>query len=434
MNFENFFSFYKENNNKILIPDDKKNKYNLNIDNVKKWLEKMKYNDEILYTNDNFTEIIQYKFETEKTTITIDGNQRVHEINFIYKLAKDIIETTEYINFDTLLNQINLISKEIIEKIDLYDQIHFIINDPISKSNLWISLLFMYFFETENIIDKLKQKCHVFASHKESLNQYEEQFKQNEKLRIFAIYFDDMSYSGAQINRNLEHDKTKQQYELYLGVAYIGEKALELIQSQDNVNIFKNTIRVLNLYDKIKKLYGNQVRDDQLKKDYLKFIELIFTKSSFTRKINSLTLHEGITNIYFDHKVADTLSTIQQILLFGSYPISSNNREDEKKKQEECECLPLLYNSNQNCTILDEFDDEFYKLLCKTTIPELNDEMQKKTSPPTFYKSIEYIYNNKIVDKTLNITNIINKDIHKDIFKKKYLKYKNKYLKLKNMN
>jgi hypothetical protein len=122
-----------------------------------------------------------------------------------------------------------------------------------------------------------------------------------------------------------------------------------------------------------------------------------------------LQCHDSISLIYFDHKIANSISIFQKFLNFGIYPV---NNDDE------CFYTQLI----KNCDNKKIFDSG----LCKR---ELIDIPYKDTCPQIWYKTLIYnIGTTTQYDKTLNICQLINT---MKLFKsttKKYLKYKKKYL------
>jgi hypothetical protein len=121
--------------------------------------------------------------------------------------------------------------------------------------------------------------------------------------------------------------------------------------------------------------------------------------------------------IYFDHKIADSLSTLQKFILFGSYP------------SESCKLTSML----NNCTIRD--NAEFNKEICKSNITDLNDEKYNTyICIKTFYKAINYeSLQNDILDKSLTLVENYYKFFKKSDLEKKYIKYKIKYFKSNSM-
>ena len=99
--------------------------------------------------------------------------------------------------------------------------------------------------------------------------------------------------------------------------------------------------------------------------------------------------HKNISSIYFDHKVADSVSTFHKIYLLA--PLFNCSVEDMS--------VPFI----DGCDLT--------KIPKKINIydfyVDLSDKI--KTCPPTFYKTIKYTYKKKRLDKDKNLLDSLKK-------------------------
>jgi len=424
ISFEQCIDFYNENKDKILIPEEKRGIYNINKQNVDKWLAKIDNADmKLIFDKEN-----KYKGDLiNPYPDTYEGHEKVRSM--IKKFSKKIIDNMRYVNFYELIDRIKRIASEIYDKIRIYDQVHFIVVDNIYKSNTWILLLFIHcLMEIINSYDRdnlsyYNKKIVIFSDAEKSIIHHIKKYNDKKTL---AIYFDDMSYSGVQIHTYLRksaaYRKKSVEYDLYLGVAFISEYAINNINSlfidhSHKIKLFENT-------EIIKPFYKIMMEDPNNDEEFKNFInrECKIDTSSIDFTSLKYGCYRAICSIYFDHKLADFLSTFTRILSNGSNIIDDEN-------------IRLI----NNCEDIDV----------------------DKTCPPAFYKSIIYTYNGNILEednlcilidkidrqrtydlvlsllKNINSSNDINtpyknyNDHNDEIYNKKYLKYKQKYLNLK---
>jgi len=179
---------------------------------------------------------------------------------------------------------------------------------------------------------------------------------------VAYIYLDDCSYSGNQIYVNIFNITNKNN--TYIFLPYISENALtvlsklyiEPIQNIQYITCFKNFESLLN--ENEKQSYKNVVK-------------------SFNIYKNSKD-NNNICNIYFDHKLADFISIFQNLYAYGRLP----DNTDVGSFISGCE---NFYQKNIVYRILD-LQDEF---------PEI--------CPSAFYKNINYIFKNNIINHLYKI-------------------------------
>jgi len=101
--------------------------------------------------------------------------------------------------------------------------------------------------------------------------------------------------------------------------------------------------------------------------------------------IDTLQCNYNIIPIYFDHKVADALSTFQKFLRFGIYPINYDA---------ECEHESIINNCEP------PIDTYTYKNMCKDYLHDIPSEF---VCPIPYYKTIIYEYKEYIFRLNLSL-------------------------------
>jgi hypothetical protein len=96
------------------------------------------------------------------------------------------------------------------------------------------------------------------------------------------------------------------------------------------------------------------------------------------------------TPIYFDHKIADEVSTFNKVLFTGAYPINTGGI---------CEINPLI----GGCDNIPQIQSLFGKNPCATTIT-LDSEVP---CFPSFYKTISYTFHDTVVNNEKNIVVVL---------------------------
>jgi hypothetical protein len=326
-------TFANENAHKLFINPD--NKYDKNIDNFNLWIDKIKQVNKL---NDS--------------TILF---------------AMFLRDNMRYISFQEFHTRIINMAKELTQLLmeNNYDEIYFGIESDhdrmtIYKSNLWVLLLAILEMD---LPDEITQKIEtVFQIEKMMLRQY----KYYDKIKKYLfVFFDDMSYSGLQQSDRIEIsglcEQPEQNIHLYLFIPYISNTAKKLFEKNHfELKYFHNTEFIESLQEQLTRwgLIHNknskQILDDVCPID--KNIELDMFDCSWK--------HGGRDKIpvYFEHKMADGVSTFNTVLKSGPYithePTPNINY-----------LIPLINNCTDPATIC----------------------------PPTFYKTIQYTYNKNII-------------------------------------
>ena len=146
--------------------------------------------------------------------------------------------------------------------------------------------------------------------------------------QIMFIYVDDMIYSGTQtanslstvineINQNIERTHSKRNDIHFIAINYLTTKAKENLESIHTVeyspisNIFPNILELIENYMPL-------TPDEVLVKTHISGLSKKELEALFENSKTGISYNHII--VYFDHKIADDLSTITDILNFGYYP------------------------------------------------------------------------------------------------------------------
>lgn len=277
------------------------------------------------------------------------------------------------------------------------------------------------------------------------------------------MFFDDVSYSGLQIDDTirLNYFNTFPNFTLYLTVPFISNNAKFIIASNKNfIKFWSNSVIISDLRTE----FLNGINE----KDYEKYRYIYNSFCGFggEREPGFQCQYTQIP-IYFDHKIADSVSTLNKLLYFGTYPIEESNILQNPYTLEYYRCQPkciltsLINNCDSNmCISITGVQKSDY---CSKKII---DPPYNKICPQTFYKFIKYSFpsppypsyeeiikhitdnQQKITLMTLlnfynTQTTVFSPRISKSLrasavkkyenleYKQKYNKYKQKYLELK---
>ena len=265
--------------------------------------------------------------------ISEDGSEIPTYLAFAEALKANI----RYVTFPEYLAKIQHIATEIIGLTEKCDTVFFVASGKNNKSNMWIMLL--YFGELLKMnIAAYKDKIHIVSlkshDHGDKASELMCAYaKRNPTKNVYAFHFDDMSYSGQQIEQSITdivrfiYNKQITNLHYYITVGYITRQAKRLF-SQMPIKMLANTEQVPDLGQIMKKHYKD-------KPDMLKRIRQMCTSlGNFTIMLSrnnppSFSLKRGLNAfdcrldkaaIYFDHKIADDLSVLSTLFSKGSYP------------------------------------------------------------------------------------------------------------------
>lgn len=266
----------------------------------------------------------------------------IHEENFVKWIqnhsqkyqaaASKFRENTLHVSFDEFKGMLGRICAEIRIKIiqeqeKKYKNIVLLLPDLLKKSNFWTSLYIFHLLS--DVITHVATKIDQTA------------FIDSEKERTLIIIPDDASYTGKQI---IIYASTKTSHELLFAIPYISQDAMKNIQR--------------SLSDSAHKI--------------------LFCNSSASFK----KLKKRYT-IYFDHKLADEVSTYQLSYALG---------RDEVTGDPEFVYEPMSL--IQGCELYLQVDNP-EKLETDDILKVVGAEQM---CPSPFYKNIQYMFRGKPID------------------------------------
>jgi hypothetical protein len=405
--YENFLPFFEENKHKIMIPESDIGKHPV---------------------NDKVFNRIQTRIKTSNE----DGFYRKISLLFLTYLR----HTIRYVNFNEYLSKIKSVCENIQQQIindDKYEVIILCGQSYISKSNLWVLLLSLNCLN-ESLLNAIKDNGKEVYICSNCIDVYRELKPLKSKKKIAIIYFDDMAYSGQQINNNTPDPKNeissysndysfKDNVDIFLGIGFISENAKQLLTRNNKCIIFENTEIILSNENQFYKwLNENSYEFDMFDEENKKLAFTIFYKKMCRYYIKDNIIPSNISDdkkailydlinipdevidafncnqdnilIYFDHKLADSVSTLYKFLRFGTYPIIKDY--NEKDPNSVCKYESIIKGCSPYKVPID---------LCRAKKNEfsLNSE---HACPIDFYKKIDYTFNGTKLDEYKNIMQI----------------------------
>jgi hypothetical protein len=353
-NFNNFVKFYNENKDKLHM--SKKTNYPINYKKGKQW-----------------------------ATAQCDPDSR--------SFANDIIKFTTYISFGDFMERLTRVCESYLKSNQKDENTHYVLIVPfkISKSNMWVSLL--AFEHLKHLVDDIAYD--ITDVYNQTLNH---KSKLYDKV-IKCLICDDCAYTGHQLGYIASFDNDVINYPNKPPAPNVNDKKWlewhETINKDANSYIKKIDIRKFSV-DVIIPYMSILAKTKLLDIPYVKIPKACKIFPIFNQQINVGTIpvhvlneykqtfqyHKDISAIYFDHKIADVVSTFHRIYLLA----------------------PLF-----NCSVQDK-SMGFIDHCTRNKMPEnikiydYHIDLEKlvdNACPPTFYKGINYTFNKKPVDSEI---------------------------------
>lgn len=379
-------------------------------------------------------------------------------------IIKFVLDNTTYIDFNTFLNNFKKLLNEVYlvhtngnNEIRL-NYVFIIPGYNIKKSTMWMSLIAYMFMPKNMSLVQIVDSIENFAKITDD---------------VIGIISDDCSYSGTQLaNIIIPYNKVTFEItnKLYLAVPYISHNAHKLFIKRyddlcydhnihnsalsDYLVILDKVILIDNIYTVAKNKNFNIFEKDVIFKFDLN------SNDTYSFLLDVIQIPFSGCLIYFDHKIADNLSTIQFFLNYSrviqnSY-VAKINIADANQ----------LFNLNNSVEYTNSYykyipkdkyilnacattDREYYELIlnCKKEFKKFNPNVYEKTldlntdskmvCPITYYKTYNfYTFNNE----PLKVSNL--KDFAKLLYQggscnfsyeKKYLIAKKEYVRRLNL-
>lgn len=337
LSYQTFLSFYNENKNKLFMPVS--GNRSINAEHVNIWYDNIEK-----YSPENVKDVY-------------------------LAFAKTYIEILMYVDFNTFLVATEEISQDIailLENHIQYDKIYFYIPEEVTKSNFWITLLVFHYFN--KLVSRSRSRSKSTRSRSRSRSKsprsrsrsrsssnetslmnkiqftydfnwiIESCYNGGTPNKTLCIYCDDMPYTGNQLISNIriprkyssiEKDIIMANLNIIVGCPYISNIAKTKLEEMSYVNLC-NRSRIVNSYiDELKLRYLDS--DPEMVNQILEMFN--FKNPLYALGRNAGECSSSYIAIYFDHKLADELSTFKKVILTGAYPV---------KDEGDCSINPLI--------------------------------------------------------------------------------------------
>ena len=207
-------------------------------------------------------------------------------------IAKKIIDNTRHVSFEEMIKNLNKNIKELNEIVNKDRPIFIFVNVSYKeKSNYWIYLYLKDYIEHKYPYREIILLSNIIIDN--------EKIKDNDII----VFIDDCIYTGSQMRQNISslYNKNLLKLNIYILTSFISRNGEKLIKSITKFNI------IFNKYIEYIPIINDYVNNDELHllEEYYSSIDKYDYKNNY--------LQEEFFNkylIYFDHKLADTVSTI----------------------------------------------------------------------------------------------------------------------------
>lgn len=237
--------------------------------------------------------------------------------NDVSETLKLLIQMTTYVTFDEFYESLCNCVCSFLEKIENSPYILLYMGRE-DKSNFWVMELAF-----DIIINNYPEKMPY-----DILRNYDDVeyiYGKNPKNLKYVI-FDDCSYSGIQLDGNMfmEFKNIKNIYNFYVIVPYISETAFDLISYSNGENYTENNLiyryKILN----ISKILRQKGYDSEFIYDFLQNLLVYINDFNVgpdkkSGEYSDIEWNDKVDNIpiYFDHKIADSVSSYPKLYSFG---------------------------------------------------------------------------------------------------------------------
>jgi hypothetical protein len=234
-------------------------------------------------------------------------------------ICRKIIMNTDHISFENFLKRLNICINELLNFIDINKTIYIIIDIVIDKSKFWL----LDYFNNDNIKYKYKSNFWLFEYVKQYIN-YKSNFKRNIVLlnninnnilnnNDTIIFIDDCIYSGNQMGETIQYMNNSKKLKLNFFIL------VPFISTTGKANIIHLFNKSSNRKNYCKLIFPKLIFKPKRVKDVLNQNEILVFKKYYSefQFIDTKCL------IYFDHKLADTASTLTFFYL-GIVPNQKN--------------------------------------------------------------------------------------------------------------
>lgn len=305
--------------------------------------------------------------------------------------AGQIIAKTIYIPFFEFMEQLKKICLSFMKhyKNDENNIYVLVLPHTIDKSNFWISMLCNEWIE--NILTD------IHFSVIEVYNYYIYEGNAGNK-NVVCILCDDCMYTGLQVNSHCSLLSTELKYKNKLeepddhDSEWLNWKRdtldeIELIEKNLDINKFSiNLIIPFISTVAATTLKSNRFiklpKDAKMFKTFREEVDIqIHSESTIHEFEQTFQYHSNISAIYFDHKIADAVSTFNKVYLLA--PVFNCNVTNAS--------ISFIDGCNNDAVIPNKV--KIYNMYMN-----IENELDGNACPPTFYKNIKYTYDGKNVE------------------------------------
>jgi hypothetical protein len=309
----------------------------ITYDEMKQYLEKPNIKNTIYYSDTLKMPRVDFDFKNYIETFKKQNTSIPEEITLSIINILSAFEKKMYIiKLEDFFANLNIVFNSIIEIINAnIDKKYYVYCEDLSKSNFWISLLFVDHLLI-NHKDRNYNNTFVFFG-----NEY---IRKNKDNMENIIYFDDCSYSGKQMTQNLQKSVNSN---VYCVLPYLSNHALEVLTNLKIKKlkiIYKQIIpNIIDHGEIIDVLYNNDILfHHDMCNLFLKSIGYDWEKiygdngdngDNYGKNVDTFFLSRDFFNIgyfgqiicaLFEHKLADSVSILQYMLNFLPEKITFN--------------------------------------------------------------------------------------------------------------
>ena len=267
-------------------------------------------------------------------------------------IAKLIIKNTRHVSFEQMIIYLNINIRHLISKVSKDRPIYLCIKKEYMhiKSNYWLYLYIRDYikYKYPKIILKL-----LICDDINSIKQ------ENLIKRDIFVFIDDCIYTGTQMTRNIE-DFIKLMKNIYNDSLRIYIYILSSFISTQGINAIKSLS-----HRNFKIIFNKYIENLPLTTDILSESQMETMRKYYG--INRHDIYEDFSEkylIYFDHKLADFVSTIP-LFYSGIVPNKHNkkifDKTDDYINEDKMQVIPLF----KNCEKIRNFD--IYEPICPST-------------------------------------------------------------------
>jgi len=369
--------------------------------------------------NFKLSDLLKDNFKLYPLDHSLDKNAVEKFINasddIVKNICNKIIKNTQHISFETFLKEINIC---------IYDLLVYIINKKnnsknirpifvyingvtgttfeITKSNYWI---YTYFVEFIKYITNDKIKVELFNPIKFFTNLINDD--------DILIMIDDCIYSGQQMGNEISniYNKNLTKFNLYILVPFITNIGINRIYTDFKYNPTLSD-------SKCSLIFPKTIRNPKVIEDVLSNNEILILKNYYKAFLDI----SNKTLLYFDHKLADLVSTLTPFYL-GIVP-STNNLNILKNK---FGIVNNLYTSRFDFIKIEDIYEslDIIPIIknCSNYTKKL--DLMTPECPATPYKKPFKKFMNLLIkkNKTKNLKFSLDNKIRKEFKEKKILKH-----------